>query len=146
MSEVTDVKLLHQIIFNRRSGIDVIQRLEQRMDKTCQRHTIFVFEMQRLCEIGLPNIFLVCLFRLTKRSWFNNFVGGSSSSMSGRDYVDAALTLVMADRSLGSVKAELTHTFLSVSAINCDTEKTFKWQKIKKLSNELKLRVTKEYK
>nr|ACV87297.1 POPK-1 kinase protein [Phallusia mammillata] len=53
---------------------------------------------------------------LTKRSWFGQFMSGSSSSNVGsREREDAPLTLVMNERTLNSVKADLVHTFLTIA-------------------------------
>ncbi|XP_076816512.1 serine/threonine-protein kinase BRSK1-like isoform X3 [Clavelina lepadiformis] len=53
---------------------------------------------------------------LTKRSWFGQFVSGSSSNVvSGRDRDDTSLTLMMNNRTLNSVVTELVHTFLKIS-------------------------------
>ncbi|XP_078491298.1 serine/threonine-protein kinase BRSK2 [Ciona intestinalis] len=52
---------------------------------------------------------------LTKRSWFGQFISGSSSNVVAREREDAPLTLVMNNRTLNNVKADLIHTFLTIA-------------------------------
>lgn len=79
------------------------------------------------CMEGSPNICPIIIFgrfslfflwpcRLSKRSWFGHFTSGSSSSSIGsRDRDDVSVVLVMKQKTLNSVKADLLQAFLNVS-------------------------------
>ena len=49
---------------------------------------------------------VVCVFRLAKRSWFGNFISLEKEEQ---------MFVVIRDKPLSSVKADIVHAFLSVS-------------------------------
>lgn len=60
------------------------------------------------------NYFLI-YFRLSKRSWFGNFMSSRYSSTEHCDELPYAIAYK--NRTLNSVKSELVHAFLSVSKV-----------------------------
>ena len=60
--------------------------------------------------------YTIFLLRLTKRSWFGLFGSGNVSANDNSALnPDQPFTLIMNDRTLNSVKADLIHAFLTVS-------------------------------
>uniref|UniRef100_H2YPM8 non-specific serine/threonine protein kinase n=1 Tax=Ciona savignyi TaxID=51511 RepID=H2YPM8_CIOSA len=65
---------------------------------------------------------------LSKRSWFGQFISGSSSNVVAREREDAPLTLVMNNRTLNNVKADLIHTFLTIANLTHNVSGPMRFQ------------------